>query len=119
MDLNRFTLLGRAAVQPELKQANSGADYCFLKVAVSEKDYKTKKETVQFVSVIVGGKLAAIVCDRVDKGMSVLVEGKIRIRKGDKAKGTYDSINLSADNVAFFGTPKPAEAPDEAGDEPI
>ncbi len=111
-DLNLVVLSGRAVETPVLKQSGN-TDYCFLKLAVKDYNFKTKKEETIFVSCIVGGKTAAIVCDRVDKGAPVTVQAKVGIRKGDKAKGTYDQISLKAENVVFGAPPQREEESQE------
>lgn len=118
-DLNVVCLSGRAVQTPELKQTSSKKEYCFLKIAINEYNFQSKRNEATFVSIIVGGKLAPIVCDKVDKGMQVTVQAKVNIRKGDKEQGTFDQITLRAENVVFSGgAPKQdrEEAPDE---EPI
>ncbi len=114
-DINTVFLTGRAVETPTLKQSGQ-SDYCFLKVAVKDYDFKTKKETTNFISVLVGGKLAPIVCDRVDKGAPVTVLAKVGIRKGDRQKGTFDQISLRAENVIFSAAPK-QERDDDGGEE--
>lgn len=114
-DINLVVLSGRAVETPVLKQSGS-TDYCFLKLAVKDYNFKTKKEETIFVSLIVGGKTAAIVCDRVDKGAPVTVQAKVGIRKGDRAKGTFDSISLKAETVVFSAAPK--QERDEEQEEP-
>ncbi len=114
-DINAVYLSGRAVETPTLKQSGS-SDYCFLKLAVKDYDFKSKKETTNFISILVGGKQAAIVCDRVDKGAPVTVQAKVGIRKGDREKGTFDQISLRAESVVF-GAPPKQERDDEGADE--
>lgn len=119
-DLNIVCLSGRAVQTPELKQTSSKKDYCFLKIAINEYNFKTKKNEATFVSVIVGGNLASIVCDKVDKGAQVTIQAKVSIRKGDKEKGTFDQITLRAESVVFSAAPKQErEESEETEEEPI
>jgi single-stranded DNA-binding protein len=114
-DINAVYLTGRAVETPTLKQSGQ-SDYCFLKIAVKDYDFKSKKETVNFISLLCGGKLAPIVCDRVDKGAPLTVQAKVGIRKGDRQKGTFDQISLRAEEV-FFGAPPKPQRDDDAGEE--
>jgi single-stranded DNA-binding protein len=116
-DINAVYLSGRAVETPTLKQSGS-SDYCFLKIAVKDYDFKTKKETTNFISVLCGGKLAPIVCDRVDKGAPITVQAKVGIRKGDRSKGTFDQISLRAEDVVFGAAPKPQRDDDGDDEEP-
>lgn len=116
-DINQIMITGRCSRQPELKNTN-GKDWCFLNLAINEYDFGTKKQKTTFVSVMCGAKLAGIVCDRVDKGAAVAVKGHLRVRPGDREKGTKDELGISADDVVFFAPPKPAEQEEPEADDP-
>lgn len=118
-DVNLVCLTGRAVETPVLKQSGK-SNYCFLKIAVKDYDFRTKEEKTEFISILVGGKIADIVCDRVDKGAPITVQAKVRIRKGDREKKTFDTISLHAENVIFSAAPKPAreEEPEQEEEGP-
>lgn len=100
--INKMILQGRLTFDPVIKQSESGASYCKLNVAWSEK--KGEKETKLFQNCITFNKTAEFVSKYFSKGKMIIVEGKLSTdeytnKDGNKAYST----NLLVDAVHFCG----------------
>lgn len=91
MDLNRLELIGRLTKDPQSKKLPSGQKVVLATIATnySWQDIKTKekKETVDFHSIVVWGKLANIVEKYLQKGSRVFLAGRLAYRCWDDKNG--------------------------------
>jgi single-strand DNA-binding protein len=91
MDLNRLELIGRLTKDPQSKKLPSGQKVVKVAIATnySWTDVKTKekKETVDFHSIVVWGRLAGIVEKYLVKGSRVFLAGRLVYRSWDDKNG--------------------------------
>lgn len=104
--MNKVFLAGNLTADPELRQTNGGTAVGTLRLAVNEK-YKTKsgeeKEDVCFVDVVVWGRQAEMCGDRLGKGATVLVEGRLELSQWDTKDGEKRSkVRVRASRVQFM-----------------
>ena len=82
--MNKIMLIGRVGRAPEVRiTSTDGSKFATLSLATSEKYVKDgeKKETTEWHSLVVNGKLVDIIEKYVTKGKQICVEGKMRYRK--------------------------------------
>ena len=109
-DFNKVIIMGRLTQKPELRFTPGEAAVANLNVASSSK-FKNKageeKEETCFIDVIVWGRQAETCTEYLVKGQSVLVEGRLVLRKWESQTGekrrTYE---IKAQNVQFLAKPK-------------
>ena len=86
--LNRVTLLGNAAGDPETRHSASGTAVTNLSIATTnkwqDKDTGEWKEKGEFHRCVMFGKLSDIVDEYVHKGMQLFVEGRLQTRSWEK-----------------------------------
>ena len=86
-DLNRCDFIGRLGQDPELKYSAAGNPICNFSIAVGSqwksKDTGEKKESVEWVRIVVFGPLAEICAKYLDKGKQVYVSGRLQNRSWD------------------------------------
>jgi len=88
--LNRLSIIGNITKDPEIRQIPNGDSVGSFSVAVNE-SYKdkdgNKKESTEFVNVVVWRALAEIAGKYLKKGSQVYIEGKIQTRAWDDKEG--------------------------------
>lgn len=90
MDLNRAIIVGRVTNDPEKRALPSGQSVASFSVATNRVWYDNehnKKEEAQFHNIIAFGKLADVVSQYLQKGATVLIEGRIQYRSWDGKDG--------------------------------
>tara|TARA_R110000796_G_scaffold21207_3_gene62518 strand:+ start:3418 stop:3879 length:462 start_codon:yes stop_codon:yes gene_type:complete len=89
--INKVTLIGNLARDPETKKMQSGDALCNMTVATSEswtdKSSGQKKEKAEFHRVVIFGKLADIAGRFLKKGSKVYLEGQLQTRKWEDKSG--------------------------------
>lgn len=103
---NRVTILGNLGRDPEARFTQSGMAICKLSVAVTEKvkDGDAWKDSTEWFRVTVFGKQAENAAQYLQKGRSVLVEGRLKTEKyKDKDGVEKTSVELVANSVVFVG----------------
>lgn len=103
---NRVTILGNLGRDPEIRYAQNGMAICKLSVAVTEKvkDGDAWKEATEWFRVTVFGKQAENAAQYLQKGRSVLVEGRLKTEKyKDKDGVEKTSVEVVANSVVFVG----------------
>ena len=129
--LNKATILGRLGKDPELRTTGGGTEVANFSVATSETftdKNNEKKETTEWHSVVVWGKLAGIAKKYLAKGREVLIEGKLQTRSWDDKDGTKKyKTEIVASNIVLIGgggqrdagssaAPSEVPMPDSVGD---
>lgn len=107
MSVNKFICLGRLTENPELKSTPGGNSVCNFSMALNEK-YKDKngqmQEKVEFVRIVVWGKLAELCNQYLAKGREAFVEGKLQTRSWDDKNGVKRyTTEINATTVQFIG----------------
>ena len=102
--MNRVMLIGRLTAKPELRYTGSNVPYARFSLAVNRQfsNQNGERET-DFINIIIWRKQAENVCNFLDKGSLVSVEGRIQTGSfNDKDGNKRYSMDVVADNVQFL-----------------
>jgi len=105
---NRVTLIGNLTRNPELRKTKSGNPVTELGLALNrvwQNESGQKQEEVTFVDVTLWGRNAENAAQYLQKGRSVLVEGRLQLETWqDKQSGQDRSkLKVVADLIQFLG----------------
>lgn len=104
--MNRVMLVGRLTAKPELRYTGSNVPYARFTVAVNRtfSNNNGERET-DFINCIIWRKQAENVCNYLNKGSLVSVEGRIQTGSYDDKDGNKRyTTDVVADNVQFLET---------------
>ena len=118
---NKIILIGNLTRDPEMRYTPQGTSVCNFGIAVNHK-YKQgeeMKEEVTFINVAVFGKQADACGQYLNKGSSVLVEGRLQERRWETEEGQKRSKHeVVAQNVRFLSKKQgPADMDSPGGGE--
>src|SRR3982074_2719483 len=117
--INRVTLVGRLTRDPEVHDPATGRHLVNRRLVTTEfrkAEDGTRKEEVQYHSVIAFSRLAEVCSDYLRKGRLVYIEGKLRTREWDGKDGIHRyTTEVVADRMQML-SPRPPE--DQAEDAP-
>lgn len=118
---NRVTLVGNLTRQPELRKTKNGAAVTDLGIALNRVwtgENGQRQEETTFVDVTVWGRAAENAAQYLQKGRSVLVEGRLQMETWqDKQSGQERSkLRVVADTVQFLGSSQEAGSSDDDDD---
>lgn len=102
--MNRVMLIGRLTAKPELRYTGSNVPYSRFTVAVNRtfSSNNGERET-DFINCVIWRKQAENVCNYLDKGSLVSVEGRIQTGSYDDKDGNRRyTTDVVADNVQFL-----------------
>ena len=103
--MNRVNLIGRITSRPELRYTTNGIAFTRFNLAINH-GYGDNKKT-DFIPIIIWKKQAENVCNYLDKGSLVAIDGRIQTGtyedKNGKKNYTFDVV---ADNVLFLDSKK-------------
>ena len=102
--MNRVMLIGRLTAKPELRYTGSNIPYARFSVAINRtfSNSQGQRET-DFINVIIWRKQAENVCNFLDKGSLISVEGRLQSNSYDDKDGNKRySLDVVADNVQFL-----------------
>ena len=102
--MNRVELVGRLTAKPELRYTGSNVPYCRFTVAVNRtfSNNNGERET-DFIGCVVWRKQAENVCNYLNKGSLVSIEGRIQTGSYDAQDGSKRyTTDVVADNVQFL-----------------
>ena len=102
--MNRVMLIGRLTTKPELRYTGSNLPFARFSVAVNRtfSNAQGQRET-DFINVVVWRKQAENVCNFLDKGSLVSVEGRIQTGSYDDKDGNKRyTMEVVADSVQFL-----------------
>lgn len=105
-NLNRVFLIGNLTRDPELRYTPSGMAVVNLRLAINHK-FKDRsgelKQDTCFINVVVWDKQAETCNQYLQKGRSVLIEGRLQSRSWQDSEGKNRSvIEVRADRVVFL-----------------
>lgn len=104
--LNKCFIMGRLTAKPELKYTSNNKAYTRFRVAVNRYG-----EGTDFINVMVWNKQAENVCEYLEKGRLLLVEGVINTSNYEDADGNKRiSFDVVAQNVQFLDRKKTSES---------
>ena len=102
---NKIILVGNLTRDPEMRYTPQGTSVCNFGLAVNRK-YKQgdeTKEEVTFINIVVFGKQADVCGQYLNKGSSVLVEGRLQERRWETEEGQKRSKHeVVAQSVRFL-----------------
>lgn len=102
--MNKVMLIGRLTTKPELRYTSSNLPFARFSVAVNRtfSNAQGQRET-DFINVVVWRKQAENVCNFLDKGSLVSVEGRIQTGSYDDKDGNKRyTMEVVADSVQFL-----------------
>ena len=89
--INKVIIVGNLGQDPEIRYTPSGSAVANLSVGVSEqwrdKNTGEKKQTTEWVRVVLFGKLAEVAGEYLRKGSQVYIEGQLKTRKWQDQAG--------------------------------
>ncbi len=107
---NRVILAGNLTRDPEVRYLQSGTAVCDMSIAINRR-YKTSSGETQeetcFVDITVWGKQAEYCGQYLQKGRSVLVEGRLKLDRWEKDGQKHSRLSVVADRVQFLGGGNP------------
>ena len=123
---NKVLLIGNLTKDPELRYTPQGIAVVNLRLAVNRRfrnRNQEQKEEVCFITVVAWDKQAESCNQYLQKGRSILVEGRLQSRSWEDSSGQKRNvIEVRAERVQFLGAPSAkagaapaAEAPQEQG----
>ncbi len=118
--MNRVMLIGRLTAKPELRYTSSNLPFARFSVAVNRtySNAQGQRET-DFINVVVWRKQAENVCNFLDKGSLVSVEGRIQTGSYDDKDGNKRyTMEVVADSVQFLETRAQSQNRIQASNEP-
>ncbi len=114
--INRVTLVGRLTRDPEVHDTATGSHLVNMRLVTTEfrkAEDGTRKEEVQYHSVIAFSRLAEVCSDYLRKGRLVYIEGKLRTREWDGKDGIHRyTTEVVADHMQML-SPRPPEDQDD------
>jgi single-strand DNA-binding protein len=104
---NKIILVGNLTRDPEMRYTPQGTSVCNFGLAVNRK-YKQGEETkeeVTFINIVVFGRQADVCGQYLNKGSSVLIEGRLQERRWETEDGQKRSRHeVVAQNVRFLSS---------------
>mgnify|MGYP005771937453 CR=1 FL=1 len=102
--MNRVCLVGRLTAKPELRYTNSNLPVTRFSVAVNRTFANAQgQREADFINIVVWRKQAENVCNFLDKGSLVSIEGRIQTGSYDGQDGTKRyTFEVVADSVQFL-----------------
>ena len=118
--MNRAMLVGRLTAKPELRYTSSNLPFARFSVAVNRtySNAQGERET-DFINVVVWRKQAENVCNFLNKGSLVSVEGRIQTGSYDDKDGNKRyTMEVVADSVQFLESKVQSQNRSQASSEP-
>lgn len=102
--MNRVVLIGRLTAKPELRYTGSNVPFARFSLAVNRTFTSANGEReTDFINIVIWRKQAENVCNYLDKGSLVSVEGRIQTGSYDAQDGTKRyTTDIVADSVEFL-----------------
>ena len=118
--MNKVMLIGRLTTKPELKYTGSNLPYTRFSLAVNRtfSNAQGQRET-DFINIVVWRKQAENVCQYLDKGSLVSVEGRIQTGSYDDKDGNKRyTTDVVADSVQFLESKSQSQSKSQSVDTP-
>lgn len=116
--MNKVTLTGRLARDPEMRYTTTGKAICTFTLAVNRRKDKDGKQTADFIPCQAWEPLAEIIGNNTVKGSPILVEGRMQVRSYDAQDGSKRYVTEVVVNEMEFMGNKPANAGNNAQNNP-
>jgi single-strand DNA-binding protein len=101
---NKVILIGNLTKDPELRYTPQGTPVCSMRIASTTK-YKSgdsMKEETLFIDVVVWGRQGESAAQHLEKGRSVLVEGRLQERRWESDGQQKSKFEVVAQSVKFL-----------------
>lgn len=110
--MNRVVLIGRLTAKPELRYTGSNLPYTRFSVAVNRNFTNAQgQREADFINIVVWRKQAENVCNFLNKGSLVAIEGRIQTGSYDAQDGSKRyTTEVVADSVQFLESKGQREA---------
>lgn len=108
--LNRVTIAGRLARDPELRHTNSGTAVASFSLAV-DRDFKDQsgERITDWIDCVAWKHTAEFLCNYTQKGSLIIADGRLQVRDWTDSNGNKRrAVEVIADNV-YFGDRKREE----------
>ena len=118
--MNKVMLIGRITAKPELRYTPSNVPTTRFSVAINRTftNASGERET-DFINVVVWRKQAENVCNYLNKGSLVAIEGRLQTNNyTDKDGNKRYTVEVVADSVEFLDTKAQSQARQESNFEP-
>lgn len=115
--MNRVELVGRLTAKPELRYTNSQLPFARFSIAVNRTFSNAQgQREADFINIVVWRKQAENVCNFLDKGSLVSVEGRIQTGSYDDKDGNKRyTMEVVADSVQFLETKSQSQSRGQNG----
>jgi single-strand DNA-binding protein len=110
--MNRVTLVGRLTNKPELRYTSNNLPFVRFSVAVNRtySNQQGQRET-DFINIVAWRKQAENVCNFLDKGSLVSVDGRLQTGSYDDKDGNKKyTVEVQADSVQFLESKAQSQA---------
>src|SRR3989339_1429721 len=125
MDLNKVSLIGNLAKDPESKTLPSGQNLSLFRLATNyawrDASTKEKKSRADFHQIVAWGHLAEIINIYLKKGSKVFLEGRVQNRNwvGKDGKKRYSTEIVASDLIMLGGGNRKDPKGDETAKEDV
>jgi len=118
--MNRVMLIGRLTAKPELKYTGSNLPFARFSVAVNRTFNNAQgQREADFINVVVWRKQAENVCNFLDKGSLVSIEGRIQTGSYDDKDGNKRyTREVVADSVQFLESKSQSQSRSQSNPSP-
>ncbi|MEW6676190.1 MAG: single-stranded DNA-binding protein [Nitrospirota bacterium] len=116
---NKIILIGNLTKDPELRYTPQGTPVASFRLAVNYR-YKQSddlKQETTFIDIVIFGKQAESCSKYLNKGSSVLVEGRLQERRWESEGQQRSKFEVVAQSVRFLSRKGGLQEPRETGDE--
>lgn len=108
--MNRITLTGRVVAKPELRYTSSNKGFTRFSIGVNR-----QKEGADFINCIAWDKTAELICNYLDKGSFIGIEGRLQTSSYEKQDGTKGyTTDVYVQNIEFLNSKKKEENKSES-----
>lgn len=107
--MNKIILLGRLTKDPELKENENGDKVYTRFVIAVQRNFKLPDGTreADFITIVVWGKKAEIICNHAQKGSLITVSGRLRTGSYEDREGIKRYVaEVVAEDFKFIGYKK-------------
>ncbi len=114
---NRIILIGNLTKDPELRYTPQGTPVATFRIAVNTryKQSEEQREDTLFIDVVSFGKQAEICSQYLNKGKSVLVEGRLQERRWESDGQQKSKFEVGAQTVRFLSRKGAGEGQGSSG----
>lgn len=115
--MNRVSLVGRLTGKPELRYTSSNLPYARFSVAVNRTfSNQQGQREADFINIVVWRKQAENVCNFLDKGSLVSIDGRIQTGSYDDKEGNKKyTMEVVGDTVQFLESKAQSQARNQNG----